>query len=69
VFPVNYATNTEWFVQTTGVESLSLDFGVRFHHLPQSWIDGPLGFRAGAFNPAQAVSLIEPLVKVCACRP
>ncbi|MBK7931348.1 MAG: carboxypeptidase regulatory-like domain-containing protein [Bryobacterales bacterium] len=64
VFPVNYATNIEWFVQDNWKvnRKLALDFGVRFHYLPQSWIDGDAmsGFRADAFNQAQAVRLIEP---------
>ena len=64
VFPVNYATNIEWFVQDNWKvnRKLALDFGVRFHYLPQSWIDGDAmsGFRADAFNRGQAVSLIEP---------
>lgn len=64
VFPVNYATNIEWFVQDNWKvnRKLALDLGVQYHYLPQSWIDGDAmsGFRADAFNPGQAVSLIEP---------
>jgi hypothetical protein len=63
-FPVNYASNTEWFVQDTWKihRRFSLDLGARFHYLPQSWIagDGLSGFEAGAFNSSQAVSLIQP---------
>jgi len=63
-FPVNYATNTEWFVQDNWkvTRKLSLDYGMRFHWLPQSWINGDAmsGFRADKYNPAQAVRLIEP---------
>jgi hypothetical protein len=63
-FPVNYGSNTEWFVQDTWkvTRRFSLDFGVRFHYLPQSWINGDAlsGFRQSAYNPADAVGLIEP---------
>ncbi|MBI1895837.1 MAG: carboxypeptidase regulatory-like domain-containing protein [Acidobacteria bacterium] len=63
-FPVNYASNTEWFVQDTWKlhRRLSLDLGVRFYWLPQSWIDGDrlAGFSADAWDAAQAVLLVEP---------
>lgn len=66
-FPVNYATNMEWFVQDNWKVNrrLSLDYGVRFHYLPQSWIDGDRlsGFQADAYDPAQAVRLIEPVLQ------
>jgi hypothetical protein len=66
-FPVNYASNTEWFAQDTWrvARRLSLDFGIRFHHLPQSWINGDAmsGFWADAYNRAQAVRLIEPALQ------
>jgi len=66
-FPVNYATNTEWFVQDNWrvTRKLSLDAGIRFHFLPQSWIDGDAmsGFRAAAYNSAQAVNLIQPFLQ------
>src|SRR5260221_452133 len=41
-FPVNYASNTEWFAQDTWKVSrrFSLDFGLRFTYMPQSWING-----------------------------
>jgi hypothetical protein len=63
-FPVNYASNTEWFVQDNWKVNrrLSLDYGVRFHWLPQSFINGDAlsGFLASAYQPANAVRLIEP---------
>jgi hypothetical protein len=66
-FPVNYASNIEWFVQDTWKVSrrLSLDYGVRFQYLPQSWIDGDrlAGFTTGAYTRAQAVRLIEPAMQ------
>ncbi|MCC6293160.1 MAG: carboxypeptidase regulatory-like domain-containing protein [Bryobacterales bacterium] len=64
VFPLTYATNIEWFAQDNWkvTRKLTLDYGMRFQLLPQSWIDGDAmsGFRAAAFDPAQAVRLIEP---------
>src|SRR5260221_4613180 len=41
-FPVNYASNTEWFAQDTWkvIRRFSLDFGLRFTYMPQSWING-----------------------------
>lgn len=64
MFPVNYASNLEWFAQDNWkvTRKLTFDYGVRFHYLPQSWIegDGMSGFRASAFDPAQTVRLIEP---------
>ncbi|MFN7649903.1 MAG: carboxypeptidase regulatory-like domain-containing protein [Acidobacteriota bacterium] len=64
VFPVNYASNIEWFAQDNWkvTRKLTFDYGVRFHYLPQSWIDGDAmsGFRASAFDPARTVRLIEP---------
>ena len=66
-FPVNYASNTEWFAQDTWKASrrFSLDFGMRFHYMPQSWINGDAlsGFRSSAYNPANAVSLIQPALQ------
>jgi len=65
-FPVNFATNTELFVQDNwkATRRLTLDYGIRFHYLPQSWIDGDglAGFRATAYDPAQAVRLIQPFL-------
>ena len=66
-FPVNYASNTEWFVQDSWkvTRRFSLDLGVRFHYLPQSWINGDAmsGFWASSYNRSQAVSLIEPALQ------
>jgi hypothetical protein len=66
-FPVNYASNTEWFVQDTWrvTKRLSLDYGARFHYLPQSWIgsDALSGFSASAYDRSQAVRLIEPALQ------
>jgi hypothetical protein len=63
-FPVNYASNTEWFAQDNWKVNrrLTLDYGVRFHWLPQSWINGDAlsGFLASAYDPANATRLIEP---------
>ncbi len=62
-FPVNYASNTEWFAQDTWKVSrrFSLDLGMRFNYMPQSWINGDAlsGFRQSAYNPANAVLLIQ----------
>ena len=64
VFPVTYATNIEWFAQDNWkvTRKLTLDYGMRFQLLPQSWIDGDAmsGFRAAAYDPARTVRLIEP---------
>ncbi|MGH8248712.1 MAG: hypothetical protein ACREUU_20065, partial [Gammaproteobacteria bacterium] len=66
-YPVNYASNTEWFVQDTWKVSrrLSLDLGMRFQWLPQSWIRGDAlaGFSADAWNLAQAPRLIQPALQ------
>ncbi len=66
-FPVNYASNTEWFAQDTWkvTRRFSLDYGMRFHYIPQSWINGDAlsGFLLSAYNPAQAVRLIEPALQ------
>ncbi|HYO84044.1 MAG TPA: hypothetical protein VES20_21755, partial [Bryobacteraceae bacterium] len=63
-YPVNYASNIEWFLQDTWKvhRRLSLDLGIRFHYLPQSWIEGDAlsGFSADAYDPARAVQLIQP---------
>jgi hypothetical protein len=62
-FPVNYASNTEWFAQDTWKVSrrFSLDFGLRFTYMPQSWINGDAlsGFQLSAYKPADAVRLIQ----------
>ncbi|MBY0506703.1 MAG: carboxypeptidase regulatory-like domain-containing protein [Bryobacteraceae bacterium] len=66
-FPVNYASNTEWFVQDSWkvTRRFSLDLGVRFHYLPQSWINGDAlsGFWAPAYDRSRAVSLVEPALQ------
>jgi hypothetical protein len=66
-FPVNIATNTEWFVQDTWrvTKRFSLDLGARFHWLPQSTIEGDrlAGFSAEGFTAARAVRLIEPFLQ------
>jgi hypothetical protein len=66
-FPLNIASNTEWFVQDTWRvnRKLSIDVGARFHYLPQSRIEGDrlAGFWAASYNPAQAVSLVEPFLQ------
>ncbi len=66
-FPVNYASNTEWFAQDTWklTRRFSLDYGVRFLYLPQSWINGDAmsGFSLAAYSPARAVRLIEPALQ------
>jgi len=66
-FPVNIASNTEWFAQDTwrASKKLSIDWGVRFHWLPQSRIEGDrlAGFWQPAYDPAQAVRLIEPFTQ------
>ena len=63
-FPVNVASNTEWFVQDTWRvnKKLSLDYGMRFNWIPQSTIDGNAlaGFLPAAFDKAQTVKLIQP---------
>lgn len=66
-YPLNFSSNVEWFVQDTWKlhRRLSLDLGVRFHWLPQSWIegDGLAGFSADAYDRAQATRLIEPALQ------
>jgi len=66
-FPVNYASNTEWFLQDQWklTRRFSLDLGIRFHYLPQSWINGDAlsGFSTTAYNFSQAVSLIQPALQ------
>src|SRR5262249_27239620 len=53
-FPVNYASNTEWFAQDTWkvTRRFSLDYGMRFHYIPQSWINGDAlsGFLLSAYD-------------------
>ncbi|MCC6363428.1 MAG: carboxypeptidase regulatory-like domain-containing protein [Bryobacterales bacterium] len=66
-FPVMYSSNIEWFAQDTWkvTRRFSLDYGMRFSYLPQSWIDGDAlsGFRQTAYDPAQAVQLIQPALQ------
>jgi hypothetical protein len=66
-FPLNIASNIEWFVQDTWrvTRRFSLDFGARFYHLPQSRIDGNAlsGFWQPAFRPEETVRLIEPALQ------
>jgi hypothetical protein len=63
-FPVNFASNTEWFVQDTWKihRRFSLDLGMRFHYLPQSWIDGDAlaGFSTDTYDPTRTLQLIQP---------
>ncbi|MEZ5356256.1 MAG: carboxypeptidase-like regulatory domain-containing protein [Bryobacteraceae bacterium] len=64
-FPVNIASNTEWFVQDNWRVSrrLTLDFGMRFYWLPQSRVedDRMAGFWLPAYRPNEAVRLVEPI--------
>lgn len=66
-FPVNYASNIEWFAQDTWKVSrrFSLDIGMRFNYMPQSWINGDAlsGFRLSAYKSASAVRLIQPALQ------
>ncbi|MDQ6699449.1 MAG: carboxypeptidase regulatory-like domain-containing protein [Acidobacteriota bacterium] len=66
-YPVNYASNREWFAQDTWKVNrrFSLDFGARFQWLPQSWVDGDAlaGFSADAYSRSQAVNLIQPVMQ------
>jgi len=66
-FPVNVASNTEWFVQDQWKVNrrLSLDLGLRMHYLPQSYIQGDRlsGFLLSSYDPAQAVRLVEPFLQ------
>ena len=63
-FPVNIASNTEWFAQDTWRvnKKLSFDFGMRFNWVPQSTIEGNAlaGFWPAAFDKSQTVRLIQP---------
>ncbi|MEZ5356257.1 MAG: hypothetical protein R2762_26785 [Bryobacteraceae bacterium] len=63
-FPLNIASNTEWFVQDTwrANRRLSVDSGMRLYWLPQSTVgdDRMSGFWLPAYEASDAVSLIEP---------
>jgi hypothetical protein len=63
-FPLAVVSNIEWFVQDNWRvnKRFTVDIGLRFYKLPQSFVKGDetAGFWAPAFQQNQAVRLIEP---------
>jgi hypothetical protein len=63
-YPWALASNIEWFLQDNwkAAKRLTLDYGIRFHIVSPSYIEGDRlsSFVPSRYNPAQQVKLIQP---------